>query len=184
MGEFKKVMLEGSIALTAALLIEMFAGGMLQSKAEALKSLAIILLFIPPVDNWTGTLGAVVVARLSTALQLGTVEPWMKGEELRDNLLGIAIVSLITMGYLVALGLGLSTFVGVPVPDPFKVSLMVLCSCALSSTLSILTSLFLSMLAFKMGMDPNLAALPIVTALGDVYGISSLLVFSFVFGFI
>lgn len=184
MGEFRKVMVEGSVALTIALLIEMSAGGVLQSRAEALKSLAFVLLFIPAVDNMTGTIGTIVVARLSTALQLGTIEPGKGGRALSDNLSGAALVSLITLVYLIVMGLGVLTFIGIPILDPYKMALMVLASCVLSSALSISTALLLSTLTFKGGMDPSLTALPLITALGDVYGISSLLLFAFTFGFI
>ena len=182
MWEFKKIMIEGSIALTFALLIETFAGSILQSKAEALESLAFILLLIPAVDNMTGTIGTVLVARLSTALQLGTIEPGRGGRALTDNLEGIAIVSLVTMLYLVILSLTLSSTLHLPMPNPLSIVFMLLSACSLSTILIVLTGLFLSMLTFKRGMDPNIAAMPIITALGDVYGISSLLFFTLILG--
>lgn len=176
MRDFWRIMIEGSSALTIALILELAGGSILEAKAKTLILASYLLLLIPALNNMVGTLGTVIVARLTTALHLGVIEPKVKGDdELTANLIGVLVVGLITISFLQLLFFLFSIFFTINIPNFLVMIILLALSGILAVFLTVITGIFLTILSFRKGLDPNISIISIITAIGDIFGIGSLI---------
>ena len=121
MRPFWRRLLEGMGGFLAALALELAAGGLLEARLERLVTFTYILFLVPAVNNMAGTLGTIMVARLSTALHLGILPPILKrSETLTVNLQGVGVVGVATLPYLVLLTQVLARLLGASPPNPLS----------------------------------------------------------------
>jgi mgtE-like transporter len=183
MRPFWRLLLEGMGGFLAALALELAAGGLLEARLERLVAISYILFLVPAVNNMAGTLGTIMVARLSTALHLGTLAPTLKrSETLAANLQGVAAVGSTTLLYLVLLTQVLARLLGAGLPNPLGLAALVVLAGGLAVILVVATSILLSLGLFRQGLDPSVAVMPVITAVGDIYGVGSLLGVAYLLG--
>lgn len=180
---FWKVLKEGRIALTAAIFIEFLAGGILGGQVERLTAIPILLMLIPPLNGFAGGLGTILVARLSTALHLGRMEPKLRGNRgLLEDVAGIVAVGLIISLYLGFIIPPLYGAFGISPPPAPSIVALIIFSALLAALLVVSVGLILSFLSFRRGFDPDNTTIPLVTAVGDVSGVVSLFLVSKLIG--
>ena len=176
---WKKIVMHGIPLLTLCVLIEIFAGQLLQSRQDILIKLPIFLISIPVINGVGGNLGSVLGARLASGLHVGYINLDIKDEKMRQNLttsLFIGILTYVVLAiviYLVALfSVSLSTNqVGI---DPMKfISIIIGAGVLLVCFVSII-SVFTAFWSFKKGLDPDDTVAPVVTTTGDTLGIAFL----------
>ncbi len=172
----KRIVLESFPILTACILIALAAGYMLNSSIAEIAELPLILAMIPPINGMGGNIGSILGARLTSALHLGTLEPRLRGQRvLRGNVAASALISFAIFSLFGVLFFVIAYLSGIPVARSFSLALaFFIAGMTLSAALTFVTiaSAFVS---FKGGLDPDNVVIPIVTAIGDVLGITCLI---------
>jgi len=180
---WKKIVRNGLPILTFAVLIEIFAGSILQNNQEIIVLLPIFLISIPVINSVGGNIGSVLGARLASGLHVGYITAKANDKKMHENLLTAIIIGVFTYTLLAIIiyygalfanlnkGIELKEFVGIFVSTGF----LLICLVAISSVLA-------AFISFKKGLDPDDMVAPVVTTVGDVLGITFLFLMISVFG--
>jgi len=142
-----------------------------------------LLALIPQVVAQGGSIGGIVGSRVSTALYLGSAQPFKLGREVRKNFTAGMI-----MGLVVALLVGIASLIIIYItkanaPPLTQIFLVAFLSLFILSTLMSVIAIFISFFSFKIGIDPSNVVIPVITSIGDVTGIIVLLAMIKVFIF-
>ena len=169
---WKKIVKHGLPLLTVAVVIEIFAGQILQGRQDMLILFPVFLISIPVINSVGGNIGSVLGARLASGLHVGYITISLKDKEMHENLFYSLLIGFITyiilaivIYYLALLGglrmgIGLIEFVAILVSTGF----LLICVVVLMSVLT-------AFLSFKRGLDPDDVVAPVVTTVGDTLGI-------------
>jgi mgtE-like transporter len=169
---WKKIVKNGLPLLIIAVIIEIFAGQILQSKEDLLILFPIFLISIPVINSVGGNIGSVLGARLASGLHVGYIENSLNDKNMQDNVITsllIGFISYLVLGiiiYFIALlgnnisDLDLIEFIAIIVLTGFLLVNIV-------AIVSVLTAF----ISFKRGLDPDDIVAPVVTTVGDVFGI-------------
>ena len=180
---WKKIVKHGLPLLFIAVIVEIFAGQVLQGNQNLLISFPIFLISIPVVNSVAGNIGSVLGARLASGLHVGYITNSLKDKEMHQNLFVSLLIGFFTyfilaiVIYLVALfsdtvrDISLIEFVLILVFTGF----LLICVVAVVSVLT-------AFISFKRGLDPDDMVAPVVTTVGDVMGIVFLFVILGIFG--
>ena len=180
---WKKIVKNAFPILTFAILVEIFAGSILQSKQNILVLFPIFLISIPVINSVGGNIGSVLGARLASGLHVGYIEAKINDKKMHENLLTAILLGLFTYIILAIIiyyaglfaninkGIDLIEFVGIFVSTGF----LLICIIVLSSILA-------AFISFKKGFDPDDMVAPVVTTVGDVLGIIFLFIIINIFG--
>lgn len=184
---FWKVLKEGRVSLTLAAVVEILSGALLQSRLEALISLPILLAIVPPLNDMAGDLGTIIVARLTTAFYLGSIEPRLRENKgLRMNLSSLMVVCVLTVLYISMLST-LSSTLHLGVFDAgilFRIISIIMLAGMTGVFFTLVCGTLLSVASFKKGYDPDTMVMPVITVIGDFLSIGSVLLISRMFGLV
>lgn len=151
---------------------------MLRTQEQVLFDAPWLLALIPIVNAVGGNLGAVLGARLTSALHLGTIEARLVRGKLTDNLaLAASAGAIVYLVLSIALwGAGLA---GLFTPQPLPVLLALVFGSGLGLTVAVIgLSLAAAFVAFRRGLDPDDVVIPIVTNAADLLGVAILFTIS------
>jgi len=180
---WKKIVKHGLPLLTITILIEVFAGQILQGKQESLLLFPVFLISIPVINSISGNIGSVLGARLASGLHVGYIRISLKDKEMHDNLLVSILIGLIT--YLIlAIVIYFIALFGNIIEDITLiefVAIIILTGFLLISMVSFV-SVITAFISFKRGLDPDDMVAPVVTTVGDILGIVFLFAILGLFG--
>lgn len=169
---WKKIVRYGLPLLTLCVLIELFAGQILQSGQNTLLKIPIYLISIPVINGVGGNIGSILGARLASGLHVGYINLDIRDKKMHENFLTSLLMGIITYTVLaiiiyyiasfsrITMGIGLIEFVFV------LLAVGALLICVVS-----VVSIFTAFLSFKRGKDPDDFVAPVVTTIGDTMGI-------------
>jgi len=169
---WKKIVRYGLPLLTLCILIELFAGQILQSGQNTLLKIPIYLISIPVINGVGGNIGSILGARLASGLHVGYIKLDIRDKKMHENFLTSLLMGIITYTVLailiyyiaslsrITMGIGLIEFVFV------LLAVGTLLICVVS-----VVSIFTAFLSFKRGKDPDDFVAPVVTTVGDTMGI-------------
>ena len=169
---WKRIIRFGLPLLTFCVLIEIFAGTILQGGQNILLKIPIFLISIPVINSVGGNIGSILGARIASGLHVGNISLDLKDKKMHENLVTSFILGLITYSilaiiiYYVALFSDISMAIGL-IEFTFILLSVGLLLIIIVSFASILTAF----LSFKRGLDPDDFVAPIVTMIGDTMGI-------------
>ena len=169
---WKRIVRYGLPLLTLCVLIELFAGQILQSGQNTLLKIPIYLISIPVINGVGGNIGSILGARLASGLHVGYINLDIRDKKMHENFLTSLLMGIITYTVLaiiiyyiasfsrITMGIGLIEFVFV------LLAVGALLICVVS-----VVSIFTAFLSFKRGKDPDDFVAPVVTTIGDTMGI-------------
>ncbi|UCD14125.1 MAG: magnesium transporter [Thermoplasmatales archaeon] len=169
---WKRIVRNGIPLLTICILIEIFAGQILQGNQEKLLFIPLILISIPVINGVGGNIGSILGARLASGLHMGYIGLNIRDKNMHQNFLNslflgfISYVILAILIYYIAyfgniqMNLGLMEFVFVILGTGILLIFVI-------SIISVLTAFW----SFKKGLDPDDMVAPVVTTVGDTLGI-------------
>ena len=163
----KKILKDSIPILTILMIVEIFGGQILNFHLEKFLLLPILLMFIPVVNGVCGNIGSVLGARVSSGLHVGYITPDFRGKELRENVIGALILSLLTFCFL-----GCLIYV---ISISFKLVLIMMGAGLLLTLGMICLCIPTAIVSFRKGIDPDNVVIPVLTTGADVLGISCLL---------
>lgn len=180
---WKKIVKHGLPILLFAVVVEIFAGQILQSKQDLLIVFPIFLVSFPVINSVGGNIGSVLGARLASGLHVGYINSSLKDKEMHDNVIFSLLIGFIAyfvlaiiIYYMAVLGniasdIALVEFIGIIV----LTGVLLVCVVSLVSVLT-------AFISFKYGLDPDDMVAPVVTTVGDIMGITLLFVVIGLFG--
>ena len=169
---WKKIVRYGLPLLTLCIIIEMFAGQILQGGQNILLNLPIFLISFPVINSVGGNIGCILGSRIASGLHIGDITISINDKKMHENLitsLFMGIITYITLAiliYYIALFSGLTMSISLLKYAFVLIVVGTLLICVVS-TVSIITAF----LSFKRGMDPDDFVSPVVTTIGDTMGI-------------
>ena len=181
---WKKIVRHGFPLLTICVFVEIFAGQMLQWNQDKIVAVfPIFLVSIPVINGVGGNIGSVLGARLASGLHVGYIDISLKDKRMHDNLITSILVGFVSYLFLAILIYFIASFGGLQKGiHLMKFVTVVLSAGVLLVFVVSLVSVATAFLSFKKGLDPDDMVAPVVTTMGDVFGILFLFVFIGVVG--
>jgi mgtE-like transporter len=173
----RRVVRESLVVLTIAVTIDVFAGVVVESRAEEQFSAAALLVLIPPFIANCGSLGGMLSSRLASKLHVGQLEPRLVPGRLAA--LDFSLTALLS--FLAFTGVGLAGWLAaviVPGVDPLPVVVtvgVVLLGGLFAFPILAAAAYGSATTSFRFGFDPDNHGIPIVTATMDLTGVLCLL---------
>jgi len=155
----------------------LFAGAVLGGMERELRAVEGLLLLVPALLATRGNVYGSLGARLATALHQGLIEPRFSvgDRRLRAGVAAAMVNGVLISGLAAVAGFGLLAVLGRPratLPVLVAVALLAGLVSGLLLTVAVVTVVFLG---FRRGVNPDTLAGPVVTTVGDVVGIASVL---------
>ena len=172
MYSWKKIVRNGLPLLTFCIIIEVFAGQLLQLNEEKLLFFPLLLISVPVINAVGGNIGSILGARLASGLHLGDIELTISDKNMQKNFftsLFLGLITYLTLAILIyyiayigniKMNINITDFASIIIGAGILLILLI-------SVISVLTAF----LSFKRGLDPDDTVAPIVTTIGDTFGI-------------
>ncbi len=150
-------------------IIVLWAGITLEDAEALLETYGLLAVMVPTMVDMGGNLGAILSARLSTRLHLGTTEFDPRDRELWTNI-GAVLALAATIFTTLAVG---AWAIGQLIGSVLTLSTLLIISLTSGMAVAVIAIVF-SILAtygsYKLGIDPDDTTIPIVTNVVDVCG--------------
>ena len=172
---FAEIVRQSSPILFAGILLDAFAGMILQSNMGNLAMLPVILLLIPGFLEQGGNIGNILASRLSTKLHLGAMEPKFSIEGSREDIINSYIFSFILFPALGLLTFAAGSVIGIGGIDLVIIMESMIITGVVLTTAVIAIAFFMSIMSFKFNLDPDNTTLPIIASSADIIGVVSLM---------
>ncbi|MEM3184263.1 MAG: magnesium transporter [Candidatus Hadarchaeales archaeon] len=173
----KRIVKESLFALLISATVSALAGFFLQIEVEKILALPFLLALIPPINDMGGNIGSILGARLSSALHLGLIEPKLKRQKvLSENLIEATASGLFSFLFVSIVLIFLGSVRGFS--DPFRFSATFILTGVILVPLIVLSSMMVTVISYVKGLDPDNIVGPLITSIGDVLGVLTLLLVS------
>ena len=162
--------------LVATVGLELVVGLTLEGNLTSLALVPAMLVLIPPFLGESGNLASIASSRLSSAVHLGISRVGRRPDafaraDLRD-MAGVAFVIYPIIGLTVFL---FSAALGIPHPDPLPLIAVALIAGAVVTAIVLPLTYYTTVVAFKLGADPDNVVIPVTNSIVDVIGVGILL---------
>jgi mgtE-like transporter len=149
--------------------VVLFAGLVLESAEQDLDTFALLAVMVPTMVGMGGNLGAILSARLTTRLHLGTTEL-----DPRDRALWANVAAILALAATVFTALAVGAWlVGILIDARLGLAALLLISLTSGMLLAVVAVLFsfaATYGSYRLGIDPDDTTIPIVTNVVDVFG--------------
>jgi len=179
-----KIILESTPTLILSAAIGIASGSILHMKIESLTLMPVLVALIPLVIADAGIIGSVLGARLSSALHLGEIEAYKWSRLLLKNTIAIFILGNASSALIGLLVYATFTVLKIPVLNLSTMLVFSFQICFIITVVMIIITTLLAFESFKRELDPSNIVIPIMTSLGDVIGVLSLVAIASIQGFI
>jgi mgtE-like transporter len=169
---WKSIVKHSILLLTIAVVIEIFAGQILQGNQTMLLTFPIFLMSIPVVNSVAGNIGSILGARLASGLHVGYINYTLKDKRMHQNVFTAFLIGLFTYVILAILIYFIASFGGIQVGIGLMEFVSIIVGVGVLLILVVcLGSVVTAFWSFKKGLDPDDMVAPVVTTLGDTMGI-------------
>jgi mgtE-like transporter len=171
-----RIVVESLPVLALAGAVDVVAGLTIEKRFESFLAYPALLVLVPPFLEDSGSLGGILAARVSTKLQLGTLEP------ARSSLVAVGEDILLIYLYAVPvfLFLGVSSDIasavaGLRSPGSLMMIAVSMLAGVFATTASVLVGYYGAAATYRLGLDPDNHGIPIVTSSLDLLGAFALI---------
>ncbi len=172
----RRIVQESVPVLVIAGTVDVVAGLVFEKQLTSFFVYPVLLVLVPPFLSLSGSLGAVLSARVATKLHLGVVSPS------RFTLRPVAEDILLVTSYalpifaLLALGAsGVGHLAGLASPGLLQLLGVVGIAAVGAVVFAVVLAYFTAVAAYRLGLDPDNHSIPIVTATLDLFGAFALI---------
>lgn len=173
---YRQIVLQSSAILLFTLALDSFSGVIIQLNLPALVAMPVLLVIIPVFLEEGGNVGNIMASRLSTKLHLGAVEPRLAlSREIRLEILNayfLAVLIFISVGVLAYM---FSAAAGIATLGFLQILALTFAAGMLLTTIVVFVTLFVSVVSYRLKIDPDNVSIPVITSVADVLGILCLL---------
>ena len=175
--EFWSIYREAIPVLLVALLGGLFSGLVLEELLESVARFPGLLVMVPVFLATRGNVYGALGGRISSGLHQGIIPPQFEWNERLVNAVAASFVNGISISAVIAvLSWGVLQLLGWPAAALSELVVIMLIAGTLTSVVLIFGLLGILFGGYKLGYDPDNLVGPIVTTLGDVFGMVFLLV--------
>ncbi len=173
---YRHIVLQSSFILAFTLFIDSLSGVLIQLNLSVLVAVPVLLVMLPAFLEEGGNVGNIMAARLATKLHIGSVEPRLtfskdiKLEFLNSYLLAVLI--FLTVGIVTFV---FSSLTGIGGMGLAQIMYVTMAAGLILTTIVVFLTFFVSVLSFRMNIDPDNTTIPIITSVADVIGVLCLL---------
>jgi mgtE-like transporter len=168
----RRLIRESLVVLSIATVVSVLAGTVLETRAEQLLALPVVLVLIPPFIANCGSLGGILSSRLASKLHIGLVEPRKtpgRAARLDFSLTGLlALVGFTGVGIIGWAGAALA---GLSPGPPWTILAIAGLGGLFATVLILVVAYAAAVTSFRYGLDPDNHGIPVVTAAMDLLGI-------------
>ena len=169
---WKRIVRYGLPLLTLCVLIEIFAGTILQGNQNIIINIPILLISFPVINSVGGNIGSILGARLASGLHIGNIRLDIKDKNMHQNFVTSLLLGLITYAILAILIYYLALFSNISMDVGLVEFIFILLAVGLILICIVsIVSIITAFLSFKRGLDPDDFVAPIVTTISDTIGI-------------
>ena len=169
--EIRRLLQESMVVLTGAAAISVLAGAVLEGREDLFLAIPALLLLFPPFVAVFGSLGGILASRLTSQLHLGVLPPTARPN--RQVGLEASMTFLFAIGVYVYVGIAtwaLAAVLGIASPSlPALLGVSVLGG-LMGTGLLVLVATTAATTTYRLGLDPDNHAIPVVTSVMDFLG--------------
>lgn len=167
---FAKEMLKQSLPLLIICgLGGIVAGRTLSQMTHLLNNIPGLIVIIPAIIALRGNISTTFGSRLGSAYHLGVIDSEnMWNDELKQNIIGSLILSLLISAIIGLFGYLITIFIFDFSPNPIKIILIVLLAGVLSGLILTALTIIIIYAVFKRGYDPDNITGPALATFGDI----------------
>jgi mgtE-like transporter len=157
--------------LLGAGLLSLIAGVTLEAALDSLSAFPALLVLVPPFLSSTGAVGGILSSRLTSKLHLGLVEPSALPARAARADIGLAYVVAVVVFALGSVVADLTSYVvSLGSPGPVDMLLVSVVGGLLATTFAVAIGYYTAILTFRVGLDPDNYAIPMVSSSLDLLG--------------
>jgi mgtE-like transporter len=173
----REVFRESVPVLTLTAAISIFSGFFLNANEEVLNFLPGLLIIIPSFIAVNGNISSVMTSRLSSALHMGLIKPnFRRTHLLMRNFYSMIFISLVSFPILGLIAGAMNVLFGGGAAGIMVFPLVIFTAGMTTVLILIFVSMLFSYLTYRKGLDPDNVVVPLLTTIGDLVGISVLLI--------
>jgi mgtE-like transporter len=173
----RRIVRESIPVLALAGTVDIIAGITIEKRFESFLAFPALLVLVPPFLEDSGSLGAILSARVSTKLHLGVLDPARKS--LRAITEDVMLVYMYAVPVFFFLGISAniaSAIANLKGPGVLELIAVSMLAGAFATTFAVLIGYYSALGAYRLGLDPDSHGIPIVTSSLDLLGALSLIV--------
>jgi mgtE-like transporter len=175
-GESQEILRQALPIAMLAILISTFSGLVLSASFDGLLAGTIFLIMVPAFNGQGGSMGSVLGSRVTSAAYLGQHKLTVRPNSLAvTSSITLWLISLLVFGVLGAGGIFIGWLTGSDLPLLLQLTMILILGASLITLITSAVAYYIASLSFKMGLDPDNAVIPILTASMDVVGTGSLI---------
>jgi mgtE-like transporter len=173
----KRILGESYPVLILCAILSLSAGLILHSQLESIKTLPLILVMVPPINGINNNVCSILGSRLTSALHIGTIEPkFGKQAILRKNIQATWIMSLGVFIFTSVIFFALSLISGINLLKSLTIMIAFFLASMAAIGVTMFCTIWLAFTSFSKGLDPDNVVIPIVTSIGDIAGVTCLII--------
>jgi mgtE-like transporter len=172
----RRIARESVPVLVLAGTIDVIAGLTIEKRFGAFLVYPALLVLVPPFLEDSGALGAILSARVATKLHLGTLDP--RRWRLRAVGEDVLLIYLYAVPVFLLLGVSAdiaSAIVGLRSPGSLNMIAVTMLAGLVATTFAVLVGFYGAVTSYRLGLDPDNHAIPIVTSSLDLFGALALI---------
>ena len=179
----RRIVHESLPILLVAGTVSLVAGVTISGKLDTFLALPALLVLVTPFLEDTGALGAILASRLSTKLHLGIIEPRAKPQRAaRRDFLIIGLLAIPVFTFLALSADLVSIVLGLESPGALRMVGITLTGGLIAVSAASLVAYYGSVATYRLGLDPDNHAIPILTSSMDLVGSLALILAMALFG--
>jgi len=173
----RRILWESYPVLVVCAVISLGAGLVLSSQTESINALPMILMMVPPINGINNNVCSILGARLASALHMGMIEPSFKRQKvLKGNTNATWLMSVGVFWFTSAIFFAIALISGRGVGQSIVLMFAFFVASMVAIAVTMLCTIGLAFVSFLKGLDPDNVVIPIVTSIGDIMGVTCLLI--------
>jgi mgtE-like transporter len=172
----RRIVVESMPVLVLAGAVDILAGLTIDKRFESFKTFPALLVLVPPFLEDSGSLGAILSARIASKLHLGTLgegrAPWRAATD------DVLLIYLYAVPVFVFLGLSsaiVAHVVNLHSPGASRMLGVTLLAGFLATSAAVIVGYYSAVATYRLGLDPDNHGVPLVTSSLDLLGALSLI---------
>jgi mgtE-like transporter len=172
----RRIVLESLPILLLAGTVDLLAGVTIEKRVDSFIKFPALLVLVPAFLEDSGSLGAILAARISTKLHLGTLEPgrgaWRSAI---DDVLLIYMYAIPVFVFLGTSSIIVAHVANRASPGALDMMGVALLAGTMATTASVVVGFYSAVATYRFGLDPDNHGVPMVTSSLDLLGALSLI---------
>jgi len=173
----RRILWESYPVLVVCAVISLSAGLILDTQTDSIKAFPLILMMVPPINGINNNVCSILGARLTSVLHMGVIEPSFKKQRvLSKNTRATWIMSIGVFWFTSAIFFVLALLGGFGIGSSLVLMLAFFVASMVAIAVTMFCTIALAFVSFKKGLDPDNVVIPVVTSIGDICGVTCLLI--------